>query len=170
VLLPEVAHHARKVIVTQSDQCFIQMSFPSRKTSKIILHSQQTTKNRNATKKKSKRSNRAARMTIENSPTSTIASTPGMAGRTNYAKWDKIATTLVQQVEDEAKIEEKEEKAKVCELSFWLAGLVFRYIGSSTKQQLLTHLSIHLYSRSSDWTANTLFRPMTRPNGSRRKN
>lgn len=53
-------------------------------------------------------------MTIEiSSPTSTMTTTPGIAGRTNYAKWDKLATTLVQQVEEEAKVEEKEEKAKV---------------------------------------------------------
>jgi hypothetical protein len=96
------------------------------------------TQNRTATKKK-----KARTMTIENSPTSTITSTPGMAGRTNYAKWDKIATTLVQQVEDRG----KGRKAKVCELSFLLAGLFFRFLGSvSTKQQqtdaLLTR-SIH---------------------------
>lgn len=55
-------------------------------------------------------------MTIEQSPTSTMT-TPGVAGRTNYAKWDKLATTLVQQVEEESKLEEEEEKAKVCLLA-----------------------------------------------------
>jgi hypothetical protein len=99
-----------------------------------------------------------------------------MAGRTNYAKWDKIATTLVQQVEEEAKIEEKEEKAKVCELSSWLARLAFS-LEFLALYQPTTHgrttntiyPSISL-SHSSDWMANTLFRPMTQPNGSRRPN
>jgi hypothetical protein len=63
-------------------------------------------------------------MTIEQSPTSTMT-TPGVAGRTNYAKWDKLATTLVQQVEEESKLEEEEEKAKVCLLLLRAAALVF---------------------------------------------
>lgn len=38
----------------------------------------------------------------------------GVAGRTNYAKWDKVATDLVKEVEKEEEQEIEEEKAKVC--------------------------------------------------------
>jgi len=38
----------------------------------------------------------------------------GVAGRINYAAWDKVATDLVQQVDQEEQAEIAEEKAKVC--------------------------------------------------------
>jgi hypothetical protein len=37
----------------------------------------------------------------------------GVAGRINYATWDKVATELVQQVEEEDKQEKAEETRKV---------------------------------------------------------
>jgi hypothetical protein len=37
----------------------------------------------------------------------------GIAGRTNYGQWDKIASTLVKDVEQQDEEEEKVEKAKV---------------------------------------------------------
>ena len=38
----------------------------------------------------------------------------GVAGRINYAAWDKVATDLVQQVDQEDQVEIADQKAKVC--------------------------------------------------------
>ena len=47
----------------------------------------------------------------QSSPTSTAQT--GVAGRTNYAQWDKLATDLVEQVETEEQAEAESENAKV---------------------------------------------------------
>lgn len=59
------------------------------------------------------------------SPTSTVQT--GVAGRTNYAQWDKLATDLVEQVETEEKQEAEQESSKVSviRLSFFFYGVSF---------------------------------------------
>lgn len=52
-------------------------------------------------------------------PVMSSTSTPdvpekGVAGRINYAQWDRVATDLVEQVEQEEQEEIAMEKAKVC--------------------------------------------------------
>ena len=59
----------------------------------------------------------AAMSSQSTSSTAPVTSSPvekGVAGRINYAAWDKVATDLVQQVDQEDQVEIADQKAKVC--------------------------------------------------------
>ena len=53
-------------------------------------------------------------MSSQSSSTAAPVVEKGVAGRINYAAWDKVATDLVQQVEQEDQVEIADQKAKVC--------------------------------------------------------